>query len=198
MRVIITFVSLLWITLATVVSASESGASRFVDDIGVKVVSILSDEALSQDKKRAKMEKMFRRTVDTRWIGKFVLGRHWRDLSKEQQKRYLNHYESFLIRHYTANFTEYTEGTSLKINRSVDEGSGEYLLSTEVLRPNQPSVLLDYRVRKNGKNYKVFDIIVEGVSLLATQRSEFASVIERKGIDFLIDTLAKKAVASAG
>ena len=66
--------------------------------------------------------------------------------------------------------------------------------------PNSEPVLVDYRVReskntKGGSGYKIFDVIVEGVSLITTQRSEFASVITNNGIDYLIGQLAAKSIS---
>ena len=100
---------------------------------------------------------------------------------------------------YASRFTEYTSG-SFKITSTRDDGDGEFFVSMEVStgEPNSEPVFVDYRVREaSGKNkFAVFDIIVEGVSMITTQRSEFASVITNHDVDYLISQMASKAIAA--
>jgi ABC-type transporter MlaC component len=63
----------------------------------------------------------------------------------------------------------------------------------EIVDPGNPSVFVDYTVRQDGKAYKVIDIAVEGISLRATQRTEFNSIVSSKGTDYLISALQKQA-----
>jgi phospholipid transport system substrate-binding protein len=62
---------------------------------------------------------------------------------------------------------------------------------------NGEPFFIDYRIHKVDKSYKIFDVIVEGVSLLTTQRTEFSSVINNKGIDYLINQLVEKSTAAS-
>ena len=80
-----------------------------------------------------------------------------------------------------------------------DDGDGEYTVAMQMKSDENGSEPVDvnYRVRKQGDTYKIFDVIVEGVGLLTTQRSEFSSVIADKGIDYLIDQLATKSKTGA-
>ena len=72
-----------------------------------------------------------------------------------------------------------------------------YLVRMELLDPNGPSVVMDYRLRPKGKGFKVVDIVIDSVSLLTTQRSEFNSEVSKRGLDFLIKALEKKAKKNA-
>jgi phospholipid transport system substrate-binding protein len=94
-----------------------------------------------------------------------------------------------LLKHYTSRFSDYSSG-GFKVTNSRDDGEGEYTVSMQIIPPdsNEP-VLVDYRVRKDNGSYKIFDVIVEGVSMITTQRSEFASVLNSEGIDALIGKL---------
>ena len=67
-------------------------------------------------------------------------------------------------------------------------------MTTEIVRPNGPPVRVDWRVRKNGETLKVVDVIAEGISMLITQRDEFAAVIQNSGgkVDALIDRLRRR------
>lgn len=174
-------------------AARADEATDFIDNIGKQVVKVLGDKSASDATRQAKLEGLFRKSVDVDWIGKFVLGKYWRTASEMQQKRYLDNYGGFLIKSYTSKFKEYTGSETYKIVSSKKDDEGRHIVTMELVRPGQASVLVDYKLRKEGKKLRVFDIVVEGVSLLTTQRSEFASVVSRKGLDYLIDQLQKRA-----
>lgn len=172
--------------------------AKFADNVAGTTLKTITDASLSSAAKQGKLEALFRDNVDIPWVGRFVLGKHWRTATPDQQKKYISNYETFLIKTYTSRFTKYS-GQSYKITGTREESTpGEYLLSMQVVQQNgQPPVLLDYKVRRVGTGYKIFDIVVEGVSLLTTQRAEFNSVVNSKGLDFLIDTLGKRATSIA-
>lgn len=177
------------ILLLTSVSAQADtdAVKNYVSGISKDVYAVL-DAPLDDGAKQVKLEEMFRNTVDTDWLGRFVLGVEWRRIDPDKQKQYLSLYRDFLVKNYTSRFREYT-GETFDVTEVRDEGSGEYTVSTRINRPGKENVNVDYRVRAAGKGYKVFDIIVEGVSLLTTQRAEFTSIVSRKGIDYLIEQI---------
>lgn len=170
--------------------ASEKQAADYAMDVGDQALAIISGEGDDAQKKE-RLSELFVQHVDTDWIGRFVLGHNWRGMSEAQKQEYLQYYRGFLINQYTANFQEYAEGTHFTVTRSRPIGSkqDQFLVSMEIKRGKDQPVYVDYRVRGQNSGFRVIDIVVEGVSLLATQRSEFASVVQRKGIDHLIDKL---------
>jgi len=188
----------LFVSFTPAIAAPVDDASKYIEGVGNSAVETLSNKALSKDKKRAKIEKLFRDNVDTAWIGKFVLGRFWRTATDAQKKAYMKEYETFLVENYATRFTDYTGG-SFKISDAKDSGDGEYVVSMQIQSGDSSAepVLVDYKVRKGGKNgYAIFDIIVEGVSMITTQRSEFSSVVSNKGLDYLVSQLANKTEAA--
>lgn len=173
-------------------AGSEAAAGKYIDSVGTKALTTISDTSIPAEKKRATLEKLFQDNLDFDWVGKFVMGRFWREATPDQKTRYLNAYRNFLTKHYTARFSEYTSG-NFKVTGSKDLGKDESLVSMEIISgANEPPILIDYKVRKTGGGFKVFDIVVEGVSLLTTQRAEFNAVINKNGIDGLIAQLEAK------
>lgn len=178
--------------MASPATASTQGASQFIEKLAKDVLQIVRDEAMPDSEKQAQLESMFVQHVDIDWIARFVLGKYVRTATPEQLARYKQEYQNFIVKHYTSRFTEYT-GETFKVIDSRAEGNGDYLLNMEIVRPRQASVMISYKVREvPGGAYKVYDIIVEGVSMITTQRSEFSSIVSRQGMDFLIQQLAKK------
>lgn len=180
----------LGITCAT--AATPDDAKNYARSIGGKVLVILNDKALDDNTKLTRLEGLFVDVVDVKWVGRFVLGQYWRQATPEQQNAYIDAYGTFLVKNYTSNFADYG-GETFVVTTSREERPGEFFVRTEIQRTNgEPNVLVDYRVRAQDKGFKVFDIIVEGVSLINTQRSEFASVVSRQGMDKLIELLQQK------
>lgn len=177
------------------VAATTEDAKKYASGIGDRVLTVMNDSSKSDDAKLAELEKLFVKVVDVDWVGKFVLGRHWRSASDEQKKAYLDAYKDFLIKHYTSRFSEYS-GETFTIESSSEMRDGEFRVRMNIQRPKgQAPVVVDYMLRAEGKDFNVFDIVVEGVSLINTQRSEFSAAVDRQGLDKLTETLKNKTAA---
>jgi len=168
-------------------------AGGYIQTLGNQALAVITNKGFDKGQKQVRLEKLFSDNVDFPWVGRFVMGRFWRQASEEQKTRYLKAYQKFLVLHYTSRFTDYTSG-SFKVDGVKEDGDGEYTVNTEMQsnEPNSEPVLVDYRVRRQDKGFIIFDVIVEGVSLITTQRSEFNPVLNTKGVDYLIDQLVAK------
>lgn len=173
-------------------SADQQAARAFANDIAKSAIAILTDSNLSESGKQNQLENLFSASVDLDWVARFVLGKHWRSASEAQREAYVKHYKEFIVRNFTSQLGQYS-GQTFKIEQVIPRGEdGEYLLTLTLLNKNEPPIYLDYRVRKKGSGFLIFDIIIEGVSLITTQRSEFNSVVSSKGLDYLIEALKSR------
>lgn len=173
--------------------ASEAGSKAFVNDLVTTVLDVVKSDTAAESKMKS-LNALFLKSVDTDWIGKFVLGKYWRTATKAQQDAYLEHYGGFLTKTYTKRFTEYSN-EKVNISQVTTIGKDEYDAKLELISSDGPPVVMHFKMRKKSGAYKVFDILVEGVSLITTQRSEFGAVVERKGLDYLISVLKKRAAS---
>jgi phospholipid transport system substrate-binding protein len=145
-------------------------------DRAVEVLNKKSDPALRQERFR----QLFHADFDCPGIARFVLGRYWRDASEEEQKDFVKLFEEYVVFVYTARLSNFG-GQDFKIRGSRSDGDG-VMVSTDVFSPGGSSPLkIDWRLVSDNGTYKINDVIVEGVSMLVTQRSEFASVVQRNG-----------------
>lgn len=170
---------------------SASDAKNFVDSVAAEVLKIVKDDSADKDAKAKKIETLFEQKVDINFVAKFVLGKNWRDASEKQRTDYIAAYKPFILKNYASRLTRYSGQTyTLKNPRSDGDSS---MVTMEIVDPNGQNVVVDYRLSANGNgSYKILDIIVEGVSLLTTQRSEFNAIVDRKGVDGLIEALKKQ------
>jgi phospholipid transport system substrate-binding protein len=163
----------------------------FVYQVAAEVLQVVRSNGSEASAKKA-LESVFTTYVDIEWVGQFVLGRHWRTANPDQKQRFITAYRSFMVGGYTRRLREYS-GDDYTVSSPRALGEGRSALTMQVKRPQGAPVVIDYKIRTDGATYKIYDLVVEGISLITTQRSEFDSVVNRKGLDFLIQALAKKA-----
>ena len=129
-----------------------------------------------------------RQGFDLAFIGRFVLGRHWRKVTADQRVQYQELFSSYILQTYSSHLGGYS-GETLSITGAKPAGSKDAIVQTRIVRPSGPPIDANWRVRAQGNQYLIIDISVEGVSMAVTQRSEFASVIKNHGFEGLLAAL---------
>ena len=174
----------------------EDPALAFIQSLGDQAVASLRDNLDSPfEVREAAFREVMVRGFDIPIVGRFVLGRHWRTATKEQRREYMAIFVDFIVRVYASRFDSY--GGELFTARSViDDESGDKIVRAQIVRPSGGDPIgVDFRVRMRDEGYKVIDVSVEGISMLHTHRVEFASVVNRKGIDGLLSDLRARVEA---
>jgi phospholipid transport system substrate-binding protein len=187
------------VALATPAAATPEGARDFIRSLGDEAVAALSDDSLSEEARTEELRQLFARGFDIRTIAFFALGRHWRGASKQQLREYLALFTEFIVTSYAERFGEYA-GEILKVKGSRKGSGGDVMVMSDVVQPGKPALRVDWRVRQTNRGYKIVDVIVEGVSMLITQRDEFTAVIRSKGkgIEGLLAALREKTGTPSG
>ena len=175
--------------------AQAHDAKSYVDNVASQVLAIAKNSAMPIGEKQPKLETIFADVVDVPTVAKFVLGRHWRTATPAQQAAYVKAYGPFLIKNYAGRIAKYS-GQTYKIVSSKKDADDTELVGMQILDPNGPPISMVYRLKPQNGKYLVSDIVIENVSLVATQRSEFNAVVTKHGLDFLISALEKRAAAA--
>jgi len=114
-------------------------------------------------------------------ISRFVLGRYWLSASEPEKQEFQRLFEEYVVRAYATRFSAYS-GQTVKVTGSRMEGQDDAVVSSQIVQPQGgPPVKVDWAVKKSGSDYRITDVSVEGVSMVLTQKQEFAAVIERSG-----------------
>lgn len=130
---------------------------------------------------------------------KLAVGKAWRAATAEQKQALMNEFRILLVRTYTKAFTSYRDQTVEVRPVRLDSGASEATVKTEIVKPGaQQPILVDYDMQKTPDGWKVYDVTVEGVSLVTSYRGTFADQVQHAGIDGLIKTLVEKNQAAAG
>lgn len=188
--------AVLCMALATpALAGTVDGAKTFVNGVATDVLNIVKKPG-SKDLQQAELLGLIDAKVDIDFVARFALGKHWRTATEAQRQAYLDAYRPFLKKNYVSRLTRYS-GQSFKLGSARADSDGSYVVNMEILDPQGANVVMVYRVVDAGESYRISDIVVEGVSLLATQRSEFNSIVTSKGLDHLIAALKKRGASKA-
>jgi len=170
---------------------TETEATAFVKTMVDNGLNFLSNPKLSKKQKASKFHSLLNQNFDLDAIGKFAVGRYWRKMTAKQQAEYLSVFKSMLVGVYAARFDEY-QGQTVELLNTVVLSKKDTLVKSRIITPKGgPEVPVDWRVRHKNGTYKIIDVMVAGVSMSVTQRSDFSSVIQRGGgdVSVLIDHL---------
>jgi phospholipid transport system substrate-binding protein len=129
---------------------------------------------------------------DTGRMTALAMGRNWRAATAEQQKQLTEQFQSLLIRTYSNALTNYRDNTMNYKPLRMNAGDTEVVVRTEVTRPGQAPVPIDYSMEKTPEGWKAYDVVVAVVGHEAHARDEFNDVVKSSGVDGLIKTLADK------
>lgn len=130
---------------------------------------------------------------DFELMSRFVLAQNWRQANPDQRKRFVDEFRQLLVRTYGRSLSEYSNQTVEFEPMHSDPSSGRVTVSSSIKQAAGPSIALDYKLyKKRDEGWKVFDVIIDGVSLVQNYRSSFNSEIRRNGLDALIEQLAQR------
>lgn len=176
---------------------ANPAASAFMQALGNEAVRELTDPAVPKAEREARFRRLLNDHFDMAAISKFVLGRYWRSANESQREEFRKLFEDFIVGSYSARFGEY-RGEAFKVAGSSIDNAGSIIVHSKIDMPSSEDIRVDWRLRGADPDFSIVDIIVEGVSMAVTQRSEFASVIQsRGGVDGLIEALRTKNAQSA-
>ncbi|HEY8159782.1 MAG TPA: ABC transporter substrate-binding protein [Methylobacter sp.] len=126
-------------------------------------------------------------------IAPLVLGKYWKTATPEEQERFKREFQTLIIRTYSRAFVEYNDWTIRFMPLDMSSESTKVVVKTEVLQPNRQPIDVNYRMFLINGEWKVYDIMIDGVSLVSNYRSTFNEEIQTKGsLSAVIDSLAKR------
>ena len=165
----------------------------FIDNNAKKVLDVLSSHD-NDNQKKEKLSILFHKIVDADWMAKFAVAKNWLAMTETQQQEYLVVYKSYITKSYVKRFTEYNGQKYSIASITKLNIPNQFLVVTEIINsnPSKYAIEVSYRIKIKDNEMHVIDIIGEGISLLATQRADFSSIISSKGINGFIKALKEK------
>ena len=176
--------------------ASNQDAARFIRHLSHQTIEALRAPELTLDQRKERFRGLLIQGFDIAFIGRFVLGRYWRGATPDQRGAYIALYGEFFLQTYTSRMGDYA-GQTIDVIGVRQANAKDFVVRSRIQRPGGQPLTADWRVRVIDGRYRIIDIMVEGISMAITQRSEFASVTQRGGLDGLLSSLrARTAITS--
>ena len=192
------------ILAATAVTNSVGATAASPED----VIRGTADEVINRIKSNrdelrgdpAKLHKLVNDVIfphfDFPRMSQWVLGKHWKGSAPDVRARFLDQFKNLLVHTYATALLEYSVQTISYFPVNQEVGSQLVTVKTEMQQPGSTSVPISYKMHSKDGPWKVYDVAVDGVSLISTYRASFASEIRRNGIEALIKNLNERTRAN--
>jgi phospholipid transport system substrate-binding protein len=172
--------------------APDELVRKVTEDVLAAIKSDKDLQAGDRKKALALAEEKILPHVDFREATQIAMGRHWREATPAQQKQLVDEFRSLLVRIYSSSIDIYRGQTMKVLPLRAGRNDTDVKVRNQYLRDGRPPVAVDYSMLKSPAGWKIYDISVEGISLVLTYRSEFDSVVRTGGIEGLIQRLREK------
>ena len=189
---ILSLLIFLIISISSIVNVHSIEPDIFVQSTVNRAAKTLSGD-LTKSERIEKLKEIAKDTVDIKGIGRYSLGGYWKSLSDDQLKEYETVFEKYFLKSFSSRLSEYSN-PEIEVNskKKIDENY-TIVSSTLVSTNSRPEVKIEWRVyTKNPDNLLIRDLIIEGLSLVRTQKEEFASIINSNdgNIEVLLENLS--------
>jgi phospholipid transport system substrate-binding protein len=189
-QVFVSFLLVLGITVPGLAGEPTEKIRQITD----KILSIVSDPALKDPSKVKERRNLIRSAVDERFdweeMARRSLARHWDQRTAEEKKEFVRLFADLLERTYMGKVEDYS---GEKVRYEGETTEGDYaVVKIKIVTKKNKDILVDYRLKKRGNDWFVYDVSIEGVSLVNNYRTQFNSIILQSSYENLIKKLKEK------
>ena len=191
-----------WFTLASLAQASAGAAleaEALVRNTTTEILALLRETQGSGSENQARVNELVAEKVlphfDFERMTRLAAGRNWRNLSDTQRELLVTEFRSLLIRTYSTALTGYQDRSIDYPASAPQSDATKTVVKTRIRQEGATAISIDYRMSLQESGWKVYDISVDGISLVVNYRSMFNSTIESSGADSLIQMIRDKNAA---
>jgi phospholipid transport system substrate-binding protein len=190
-------------TPAAAPNASALTPQQLVENSAKKMLQELDANRAMYRADSAKLDALVGNVLlpnfDTEYSARLVLGQSWRTATPEQRKRFVEAFYHSLLRNYGAALIDFTGDRFVVLPYKGEASDTTATVRTEVKKSSGDKVPVNFSLRKTPEGWKAWDVVIEGISYVKSFRTDFASEIQQKGLDDVINRLEKEGhVGSAG
>jgi len=164
---------------------------QIIEESAKQVLAIMRDPARTKDQRISELESLAYERFDFRTMTRLVLSRNWKKLTPEQQDEFVVQLRQYLANDYSSRLDRYDQEDVLVLGER-QEPRGDVTVRTQMVGGQVDGAVVDYRMREEDGRWRIIDVIVEGISLVANLRDQFREVLARGGPEDLLDKLREK------
>jgi phospholipid transport system substrate-binding protein len=189
------FILVLSFIFSSVLLAEDLGPQDLVHKTADDVLLVLkTNQEIQADKQKIYQlaEEKILPNFDLERISRLVLGKTWRSIDENQKQKFQAEFKTMLLRTYAVALGKYKDQEIEFKPFRMEPDDKQATVKTQIIQKGGQPISVDYTLAKTENSWKVFDIVIEGVSLVTNYRSQFAAEIKNNGIDSLISKLSEK------
>ena len=172
-------------------AALTEAPRKLIDETAVKIVAILARKGDSTEKRVGEIEAIAYDLFDFTTMSKLVLARNWRKLTPEQRTTFIKDFKRHLSHTYGTRLDRYDQ-ERVDVYGAQVEQRNDVTVKTRIQGGQFDGAEVSYRLRKQASDWKIIDVVIEGVSLVSNYRSQFQEVLNAGTIDDLLAKLRDK------
>jgi phospholipid transport system substrate-binding protein len=177
--------------------AAPSTPKALIEHTVDQVLGVLRDKSRSVAQRRLELEKIAHARFDFRTMARLVLARDWKKLDEGERDEFVDQFTTYLANDYGTRIERYRQ-EQVKVLGESSKPRGDVEVRTKIVGGENDGALVDYRMRKsNDGSWRIIDVVIEGISLVANFRDQFREVIARGGPEALLQKLKEKNEAAA-
>jgi len=167
-------------------------ASQVVQSFQTELLNVMQQgDKLNFEQRFEQLKPAVIKTHDLAKITRIIVSKEWRNLTKEQKQELIQKFSTLSIASYAHYFDSFS-GQSFKVESVKQLSPVQIYVHTFLVLPDDKDVSMDYLLKKRGEDWRIINIITNGVSDLALKRSEYVAVIRKSGFDVLITEISAK------
>jgi len=190
------FMLTLLVALVPALAFAQEGPDAMVKRISDEVLTIIKQDKDLQAGNSAKVVELAEQKVlphfDFTRMTRLAVGRNWAQASDAQKEALTKEFRTMLVRTYSTSLTAYRNQTIEVKPTKMSPADKETVVRTQVLQQGGPPIPIDYSMEKMDSGWKVYDVVIDGASLVTTYRGTFNDQIQKGGIDGLLKTLQER------
>jgi phospholipid transport system substrate-binding protein len=153
------------------------------------VLSILNDQSLDRDEKWQNISKIIYERFDIRSMSQSVLATHWQSATPDEKKRFVEYFSQYIESTYRSKIESYTNQKVKYVKETITGNRAE--VETKIVT-DATEVPVNYKMKTDSGEWYVYDVVIEGVSMVNSYRSTFSAIVKNEGMDGLLKDIQKK------
>ncbi len=166
----------------------DLSAKEFIESIGYTAQEVLQSDSMGSDEKVESIQRLLQESVDLKLAGRRVLGPSWKTATEEQRSEYNDLFSKYVLRIYPRALLQH-QSQEFVVTGSKRSVGGDILVFSRVKDTEGQLIEWSWRVREANEEYKVIDLLADGISMTSTLRQEFNSYVFHHGLDGLLEKL---------
>lgn len=171
-------------------------AKALIEQTVAQVLGVLRDESRTVAQRRLELEKIAHSRFDFRTMARLVLARDWKKLDSAKRDEFVDQFTTYLANDYGNRIERYQQ-EEVKVMGEQSKPRGDVEVRTKIIGGESNGAIVDYRMRNGKDGWRIIDVVIEGISLVANFRDQFREVIARGGPEALLQKLKEKNAAAA-